>query len=234
MADRLSRAALHRPVLARCDSPATVPPGQHPAQVQAGHARRHRGPRPRHPQIAEGFQPAGAGVELPGPRAGGGERPHQQGTGGDPRDGRRRGPRQRGARPGRPRPGRRGRGEVVAARPDARQPDGLPPEERLHDQVLGRHPGLAGAEAIRSSTSRRSDSSRPSRSTRPATRRSTVSGTSCSSSATSTPPSSSTGPPSRRQSRRNIAYHEAEQDLALVQRFKGGDAGPVERPRPAR
>ena len=26
-------------------------------------------------------------------------------------------------------------------------------------------------------------------------------------------------------SRRNIAYHEAEQDLALVQRFKGGDAG---------
>jgi hypothetical protein len=35
--------------------------------------------------------------------------------------------------------------------------------------------------------------------------------------------------------RRNIAYHEAEQDLALVQRLKGGGAArPVEGPRPAR
>ena len=58
MADRLSRAAVHRPLLARCDAAPAVPPGQHPAQVQAGHARRRRGPRPRHPRIAERFRTA--------------------------------------------------------------------------------------------------------------------------------------------------------------------------------
>jgi hypothetical protein len=79
---------------------------------------------------------------------------------------------------------------------------------------------------IRSSTSRRSDfletlALDPDR----LRGRSTASGKSCSSSATSTPPKFFHRAAIVQASRRDIAYHEAEQDLALVRRFKGGDDG---------
>ena len=66
MADGLSRARFIVPccsIRLPCHSASRAAP----AQVQAGHARRHRGPCPRHPRIAEGFQPADAGVEHQAP-----------------------------------------------------------------------------------------------------------------------------------------------------------------------